>query len=300
MKIEELKNKIETNQTIDSLIIFELSEHDFVAKQYISKIAENLSYEIQSCENLNELYADDIFGIELNTYKIFKTDSFECIDKDLLNASNCAVITNKISDSSREIFDDYIVKVPKLEKWQIKDFAYSKLADVEPTFIDWLLDICKYDLYRVSNEIDKIVLFSKAEQHVVINDMIDDGVFGDLSANSIFDFTNAIMKRDKDKLREIYSVIDNIDIEPLGVVTILLKNFMDVIKVQLTPRATAAAINMDSRKFYALSKNNLNIYDRDQLINAYELLTSIDKKIKTGTIPTNLLRDYLITHILSF
>ena len=105
------------------------------------------------------------------------------------------IITYTINKSLNDKYSSYIYEVPKLENWQIKDYVYSILGNVPQNKLDLLIDKCKYNLFRIQSEIDKILIFDESLHPIIFDTFLSDNVFSDLSKYSIFDFTNAIIKR---------------------------------------------------------------------------------------------------------
>ena len=110
--------------------------------------------------------------------------------------------------------------------------------------------------------------------------------------------TNAILKKDLVAISHIFKDIENIDVEPIGLVTILYNNFKNVINVQLSNNPTADKLGMKSNQFNAI-RYNCGYYSKESLNKILEILTNIDKQIKIGEMPIDILVDYLIIKILS-
>ena len=75
----------------------------------------------------------------------------------------------------------------------------------------------------------KIAIFPKDQRQYLFQDFIDDDVFSDLSKYNIFSLTTCIVKRDVKGLFEVYREIQNIDVEPIGLLILLIQNFRDII-----------------------------------------------------------------------
>ena len=209
------------------------------------------------------------------------------------------IICKTIDKKSLEVFNNYIVELPKLEDWQIKDYVYSVAEGANEKSLDRLIDVCGNDIYRINQELNKIKIFTQQERNFTFDKFIEDGIFSDLSTYTIFDFSNAIVKRDRETLRKIYKEIDKIDIEPIGLVTVLLNNFRNIIKIQLANNPTAESCGMKPNQFWAI-KHSCGLYTKEQLLSIFNFLTEIDKKIKTGMIPVDsFLIDYIVINILT-
>ena len=304
MTLQELKLAIESGTIPDNLIIFKNSESSFIAAQYIRAIAVKKNLEINYVEDLKSVLKDygSIFNsIDLETdsiLNVYKVDTLKHIPHSLAQINNLIIITNKIEDKEVEnLFSSYIINVPKLEDWQWKDYVYSLCEGVEPSNLDWLLNICK-DTDRLHNEVQKISLFNAGERKYLFEDLIRDGFLDDLSSFNIFNIINMICRKDLDSLRNIILDLDKIDINEFGLLTLLTKNFKNLISVQLSFNPTPESTGLDTKQLYALKKMP-KVYSQDQLVNIYSFLCDIDRQVKSGELPSEIMVNYLITKILT-
>lgn len=306
MDLEHLKTLVISNIIPEGVTILLCKYDDFVPLQYVESYRKN---------NVNVKYIDDLsivttrvdalFGDytdDSNTLYVYSCDNLDLSETEINNiriaTKNVIVICPKVSDTVQSNLSDNIIVVPKLEKWQIEDLAYSMADGADPDDIEYLLKVCGNDVHRLYNELEKVSLFSEQERKSAVKDFIYDGIFNDLSHYNVFDISTAIVKRDVNTLKNVYSEINNIDCEPIGLVALLLKNFKDVITVQLSSNPSPEKCGMESKKFWAV-KYSCGYYTKEQLIKIYEMLTSIDFQIKTGSISTSELIDYMITYIFS-
>lgn len=300
MTLQELKQSLETNTFKPTTMIL-VSEDKFIPLQYVEEIKKQ--YNILYIESLQELVPDenDIFGdfTEISSdIIIFNTELVDFSDEILFNKDNVIVITNKIDKSSKKFYGDMVIEVPKLVDWQIKDMVYSFGKGVDSKYLDWLIHNCNGNVNRLYQEMAKLFIFSESERTHLFEEMIEDGAFDDLSANTIFNFTNAILKKDYSRLKLIYEEIDNIDINDFGLLTILYNNFLNVINIQMGVNPTPESLGMSWGQFNAI-KHNCGYYSAVQLINILKLISDMDRRIKSGEFPTNIMRDYMILSIFS-
>lgn len=306
MDLEQLKTLVISNIIPRGVTILLYRYDDFVPLQYIESYRKN-AVNVKYVDDLSIVTTrvDSLFGDytdDSNTLYVYSCDNLELSETEMSNiqiaTKNVIVICPKVSDTVQSMLSDKIIVVPKLEKWQIEDLAYSMADGADPDDIAYLLKVCGNDVHRLYNELEKVSLFSEKERKSAVKDFIYDGIFNDLSHYNVFDISTAIVKRDVNTLKSVYSEINNIDCEPIGLVTLLLKNFRDVITVQLSSNPSPERCGMESKKFWAV-KYSCGYYTREQLIKIYEMLTSIDFQIKTGSISTSALVDYMITYIFS-
>lgn len=290
MKLENLKRDIESKQYLETnLIIFKISENDFIPKQYINEIANILNKDIIYYHSVEELISSlsSIF-VDNNSLNVYVCDAFDYDDSDISNYKNVFIITKKIKS---KLYTDNIIEIPKLEDWQYKDYIKSYVKNIPDKDVDYLFNICNKNIYRLSNEINKLAIFDNSA--LMLNNFIADGVFSDLSNKTIFDFTNALFHRDLAKLTLIELELCNIDIDGVGLLVTLYNNVKNVILIQLNPTATADDCNLKPNQFWAIKKNNCNIYTKEQLLTLFDELTALDSKFKSGIVPTDLLIDYI-------
>jgi len=84
-----------------------------------------------------------------------------------------------------------------------------------------LINLCNNDIYRLNQELDKMLIFPNSLKQNIFKEFYKDGIFNDLVDSTIFDFCSSIIKKDISKLTYIYSQLDRMDISPLGFVSIL-------------------------------------------------------------------------------
>lgn len=300
MTLQELKQALETNTFKPTTMIL-VSEDKFIPLQYVEEMKKQ--YNVMYIETLQELVPDDsdIFGDSNEISSdiiIFNTDLVDFSEEILFNKDNVIVIANKIDKASKKFYGDMVIEVPKLVEWQIKDMVYSFGKGIDTKHLDWLIHNSNEDVNRLYQDMTKLVIFNESERKHIFEEMMEDGAFDDLSANTIFNFTNAILKKDYQSLKIIYEEIDNIDVNDFGLLTILYNNFLNVVNIQMGINPTPDSLGLSYGQFNAI-KYNCGYYSGNQLINILKMLSDMDRKIKCGEFPTNIMRDYMILSILS-
>lgn len=303
MTIKEFKESIENKTINDSFYIFLYTDTSFLCHQYVNQIASILKKQLLYLEDLNisdnnylDIFSDNI---PVDVIRYFLTENLNSIPSSIKNEKYLYIAANKISKDIEKEFSEYIIVVPKLEDWQIKDYVYSVLNGVDRKNLDWFIQICKKDLFRIENEIDKVKFFDSEDQNDIFTKMINQNLFSDLSDFTIFDLTNAVTKKDFNALIPLIKNINNYDVESLGLITILLNQFRKLIQVFLHPNPTEESTGLKSNVIYAIKKNGL-AYSFEKLVKIFEFLSSLDRLLKTGYIDTKWLIDWTICNILTF
>ena len=284
--IVTLKSEIENN-TFDKNILVLVCKDDsskFVADQYLRYYARKNDYQIELFDELNDMRSMFTEDSATNIYVHYndKLDHIPVVEGKLW------IITKSISKDIEKNFED-IVKIDKLEEWQIKDYV-ATTTHITEAQAEELMSIYK-DIVKLDIEIKKLQIFKNNE----FDNLIDQLIFSE--DKPIFDLVNALIKRDKEAL-SIF-IRSNTRVDPFPFLALLLKNIRFVIDIQLAKNATAESVGINSKQFWAISKYSCGHYTREELLYLYDILTQIDYKIKSGNIDTSYVVDYIISKFLN-
>lgn len=304
MDIKACKQCIENKVNLHTFMIFQEADTDFISRQYMQAIAEINQQEIEYIDSIDPylIELDSIFLSESeensSRLHVLKVDMFEHTDQRCIDLRNVFVICKKLGDQASKLFSSYIVKMPKLESWQIKDYVYSTAEGVPEQLLDKVISLCNGNIERLDNELSKLKLFAPTERKYLLDSMIKDGAFGDLTDYSVFNVTNALLKKDIEALKNYMNLLHVIDINEFGLITILTKNLRDMISVQLSSNPTPETIGLDSRKIYALKKQS-KVFTNEQLTKLYLKIADLDRAVKNGEFPAPMLINYMILKVLT-
>ncbi len=287
MDIKELKEKLEKNdlEGLNSFVFVKTDDtSDLIIDQYVTRISKILGLNKKIIEDLNEI-PDDSFIIDDNLY-ILITDKWKLQNKD-----NCIIICKSTNDKEA-------IKIPSLEDWQVVDYAIPKVKGMNKQDIENLIKKYSKNYLRFINDIDKISIFNEGSQNLVYHKIVEDGMFDQISNLTIWDLSNAIIKKDTKTIVEVLKVIDYIDVEPLGLAKVLYNNFRTITSIQTNARVTAKDVGMSDKQFYVIKKYNCGFYSNDQLVKIMDLLTNVEYLFKYSELPMSSLIDYMICKIL--
>ena len=296
MEIKELKEKIDSNNLADDFMVWELTDYssEVIAKQYYHKIAEQKNLEIKLIDNFDEIAVEDGFVVDDNLY-VYKTDKLE----DFKLHDNLIIICKKTSYKDK-------IKIPKLEPWQFIDYLQYKLPGMNKSDLEWL--ITQYEVLdsrvkeikyeRLENDLDKIAIFEPSLQDSVFNELYASGEYSTISNLTVFDLSEALIKRDSKLALEVLKVFDYIDSKPhVWILSILLNNFRNIIGVQIGDNK-AEELGISDKQLYVVKKYNCGFYSTKQLYNIYKVLTDVEYMYKFGGLDMDYLTDYLCCKIL--
>ena len=256
-----------------------------VANQYYHKISEQKNLNIRIIDSFEETASHGF--IEDDNLYIMKVKEFN--DKDT-NKENCIIICNLTKLDC--------IKIPKLEQWQFEDYIVSKVKGLDRGEIQWLSSQYGTNYFRFLNDIEKIAIFEPEIQPLIYKNLLDEDSFKDITSLNIWDLSNAILKKDREGVKRVLEVIQYIDVEPIGLLTVLYNNFKRVINIQMNPGCTAQELGISDKQLYAIKKNNCGYYSIKRLIEIFEMLTDMEYKFKYGGLAQNRLVDYMICKIL--
>lgn len=285
MNIEQLKSSIEDKTINERFMVWELGDEysEIIAKQYLSKLSDIWKLDIKYIDDINEI-PDDSFIEDTNLY-VIKIDKWEST----LTHDNCIVICKKSKNG---------IKFPKLVDWQIIDYAIAKLPGINKQDIEWLLSIYGGNYFRFLNDIGKLSIFDKGMQSLILNQMIDEGQFDVNASLTLWDLSNAILKKDIKSIRDIVKIIDHLDISPLGLTTTLLNNFNIILNIQTNPRCSAKDVGVSDKQFFVIKKYNVGYYSSSQLEKILKFLSNVEYMFKYDEFPLELIIDYIVCEVL--
>lgn len=299
MNIDILKKSIESGAQISGFMIFVWQDNDFLARQYARNIVKLSDKELTICFSTEDIPSNigTMFYGNDNQYYVVLTESVESIRPDI-TSNNVIIVTKKVSKEVKDQFDSFITDFPKLDEWCIKDYIFSVVGDHKKD-IDDMYTLCGGDIYRIDNELSKIRIFDENFRQIILERMILDRSFGDVSKYTILNLSNAIITRNTKEVTNIMREIDNIDVNVFALIAILYNGFKNVVAIQLSKNPTPESTGIKQNQFYAIKKNNIGFYNKNSLYAILKFLTGIDYMIKSGKLPIEISIDYIVYNILS-
>ena len=173
----------------------------------------------------------------------------------------------------------------------IEDYVKSQLK-IDSADAEWLCRSTKYNIFRLENEINK--LKNSVNQKYLFNLIYNDNGYSDLSENIIWDFTNALLDKDRDRISTILS--ENVDITGMGLSIALTSQVKQIIDIVLNIKSTPESSHTSQKQYYFIKSNRTN-WGEKELVGLYSLLTSIDYKVKTGLIDSDNIIDMILLEV---
>lgn len=306
--LQELKRAIQNKQLEDSLIVLKWTDFSFIAFEYLEAIANFKHLDIRWIENFDNLVNhidDNLFDFSNIDYlQVYVTDKFTTKStQQLEELKNVIIVCKEVDSNILEFLKDkeYYFEIPKLQEWQILDYLKQSCKGLSAPKIKWLYDISGGNIYRLDNEIKKISCFNEKIQNEVFDIINDDNGYDDMTQNKIYDLTNAVLSKDLKQVAIILKDIKNMDVEGVGLVTILRKSFKLVIGIQLDRDASPEKLGIKATQFNVVRAKNCNKFNENKLKSIYKFLVEFDYNLKSGNLDMSKDRliDYIICEVLS-
>ena len=306
MTIIELKNQLNNNSADFKNLVLTYKDNDFVISEYIKKIAQikNLKIKYVTEDYLKSLDTTSEMLFETETEKyllVYKVDKLSLNNfKNNYLVDDLIIICKSIEKEFCDTFKNIIIEFPELNEWRIKDYMKAHCKGLTDDAIDWLYKVSNGDIYRISNELFKIELYNKPEQDEMFMELNKDGNYSDMCDLNIYNLTNAITRKDYLGLINCLSEIENIDVEPVGLITILHKAFRDIINIQTNSKATPESLGIPLKRFKAI-EYSCGKYSDTKLMNMFKFINDFDYKLKSGQLDLskNKLIDYIVCGVMS-
>jgi len=172
-----------------------------------------------------------------------------------------------------------------LQNWTLKQ-AQQKKINIDPFTINFLIQHCGTELWRLSSELDKLATYANNEK--ITKEMIEQLVPASLSA-SIFKLTDSLAtKNTKESLRTL-SLLKQTGQDITRVFFMIVRHYRILIQVKdmYERNENKASITKRLRQHPFVIQKSLaqcNMIDLNRLKKIYENLLEIDKGFKTGRI----------------
>ena len=260
MTLMDLKNSI-TNKIVPSdFLIFVSKDNPFLATQYAKALGE---LAIGGINKINSIYEPQQSSLMLLTssteaLNILTVDVFDERSEDYSQFENTIVICEQIDKSIAKNVENYVIKFPKLEEWQLCDYAKTLCPNIDEEDITWLVKASENSIERINNELDKVALLSKNEQKEIFSAIRFDPQ-SDLYNADIFAVVNALVLGDLGTLFEFIKH-DGYNIhEPVMLANRAFSSLKNIILVTQNYNLTYVDLDMSEKQYKFIKNNNRNL-----------------------------------------
>jgi len=242
----------------------------------ISKINDNsLEYLSKYIANKNKdvyiIFISDKVDARTKSYKIFK-DNFNIID------------TSKTNNKD-ELYD-YV-------KTLIKDKKYK----IDNVNIEYFLSKVGNDINNINLELEKIFIYKEEDKTINSEDI--DLLINDSIDNIIYEFTNAILDNDYDKIVKMYNDFKKENIYFDYLITSLANVFRQVLIIKILKNDGESNLNISKfigkKEFYVKKMlERIYRYTEEDLAKFISKLADIERDYKSGKSNIDMLELFII------
>ena len=268
--------------------------------------------------NLEDVGIDNVIET-LDTYDMFKRKKiviaynppfFINVIEDI-NLNNFIKYLNNPSDNILIIVTNKINNRLKLVKDTIKYFKYIKINEINPSSlikdnldnykmdsmtINYLINRVGSNSLELLNELNKLKAFKLEEKIITKNDI--ELICKKNFENTIFDLIDAIIKKEKNKVIDLYNYFISNGTEVFQVLVLLANQIRLIYNVKVLSRLSDSEIAriLDVKEYpVKLARGKGLSYQKKELLDILYNLGKIDENIKSGKeIPSISLISYIL------
>jgi hypothetical protein len=299
MTLIELKNYITNNIVPSGFMIFVSKDNRFLASQYVKALGD---IAIGGISKISSIYEPQQSALTLLTategvLNVLFTDTFDERSEDYNQFENTIVVCEQIAKDIAKNVENYIIKFPKLEEWQVYDYAKTLCPGIDEADLLWLVQVSDSNIERVCNELDKVTLFNKTEQNEVFSAIRFDPQT-DLYKVDLFTIVNALVEGNLPVLLDFIRHKGYEVYEPVVLANRALTSLKNIILLSQNQnlKAEDCGVSAGQFKFIKHKYRSLNVEAVKQKI---KFLTNFDLMLKTSQleIAKRDMLNYLISNL---
>ena len=307
MDITAVKQQIQKKQP-QHFYIF-VGEEVAVMDIYINKIAE--------CINVKPTRADSVADImhKLTGNSFLSVPQCYVIreDKDFIKSDvvqdfvdekiqnhNIVILAFYSLDKRTKFYKTYsdsIVMFERLNEQILSKYVHKEI-NLSERNTRMLIEICEYDLSRIYLEIDKIKSFAKNNYDKAFMQLVEDGVIYEPPYDAIFDFVDAVLKRNIKLAYNLYRQCQDIGESNLTLLSVLQNSAKSTLQVQSCSSKDVASSTGLTGFQIKLAKERCGYYKNRELVNMMRLIQNVERSIKTGEIEESVSIEYVLVNCL--
>ena len=271
------------NYNVNNKIIYDMNNDKF--NDVLDEVSMISLFSSEKVIIVNNFVIDDLNDEEYNCLEKF----VESKNKNVY----LILICNKIDarKKSYKLFKEQFTvnDVSKLDDNNIYDYVYDRINEngykIDSFNIEYLISKIGNDINNINNELNKLFIY-KFDNKVINKDDIDLLLFDNID-NVIYEFTNAILDNDINKIKLMYDkfMIDNVGVDYL--LSSLSSSFRTSLIIKLLNKKNMSNFEIakviNKKDFFVKkSLDRLYRYSVNDLQNYINKLALIDRNIKSG------------------
>lgn len=282
MTLVELKKFITDKVKPSDFMIFIDKDNKFLAKQYVEALGNLTTGGI--CK-ITSIYEPQHSSLSLLTapedcLNVLTVETFNEIAENYSDFENTIVVCEQIDKSIDSLVENFVIKMPKLEEWQILDYIKTLCPEIDETEASWLIKSSNGSIEKLLNELDKITIFPKNERKQILSEVLFSSQT-DLYNVDLFTIVNALVDGD---LAVLFNFLkyQNYDIlEPVVLANRTLSSLKNILIITQNPTLSAEECGVSVAQYNTLKYKyrSLNVEAVKQKI---KFLANFDLMLKTS------------------
>jgi hypothetical protein len=295
----ELKNSITSGIVPSEFLILVNKDNQFLAKQYVEALGDLAPGGINKISSIYEPFQSSLALLTApeGCINVLTVDTFDERSEDYSQFENTIVICEHVDKTIDKAVEDYTIKLPKFEEWQICDYAKTLCPSLDEEELTWLIHAADGSIERVINELDKVKLFDKNEQKQIFSAIQFDPQT-DLYKVDLFTIVNALVDGDLVVLYEFMKRKNYELLDPVMLSNRALTSLKNIILVTQNPGLTAEDCGVSPAQYRALKYKyrSLNV---DAVRHKIKFLTNVDLAIKSSQLEMSkeAMLNYLVSNL---
>lgn len=157
-------------------------------------------------------------------------------------------------------------------------------AQIEDDALALLLDRCGNDLLSISNQVDKLCLYTHSIKKKDVERLVPPRIEED-----VFKLTNALMQHDLRNTMRVYQDLIAKNHDPLQLIGLIANSLRNLYQVTIMSQKgyrdqeIASTLGLNPRSIYPIRKNAAH-FDLNELMEKLYTLSELDYSIKTGMV----------------
>ena len=299
MTIVDLKNYITSGIVPHEFLILVNKDSKFLARQYVNAIGNLAPGGVNKISSIYEPFQSSLTLLTApeGCINVLYTDTFDERAEDYSQFEDTIVICEQIDKTISKVVEGFTIKLPKLEEWQILDYAKTLCPAVEEGDLLWLIQATDASIERVINELDKVKLFEKNEQKQIFSSIRFDPNT-DLNKAAFLNVSNALTYGDMSALFNLMRSNNFYELDAVGLANNVLNSLKNIIIISQNPMLSAKDCGVSDKQWGYIRRNytNLNINAVRQKI---KFLTNFDLALKSSKLEMSkeAMMNYLVANM---
>ena len=284
-KLKEIKEKTKVDE--DNIITYDLS-NDSIESVLVeaSTVSMFSNQKLIICDNSLFLTANkSLSEEELNDLTKYLDNSFEDVYLVFIvrdeKVDSRKKITKLITKTSK------VYECNKIESYKLSNYIENYIRDkgysISSSTVELIISKVGYELSNIIKELDKMFIY-KGEDKKITKEDVDDVITNNLEKN-IFELTNAIVNKEKDKINTIYNQLIKSGEDPIKLIVTLSNQFRLIMQVKLMRTggySEKEIVSTLKEHPYRINLAMKSIYNIEDIKNILLKLSNLDYEIVTG------------------